>query len=366
MGQRRIFRWRPRWFRRLELRIKTSLAKSSLKRIARNAHLRDRILQQPWARDALQAAIQTSNAEAIAASESAHAEQLARLRDEAAAATEAAYTTRSSREFATCRQPWHWEQHRWQQRPQKRFLFIVGCGHSGTTILHRLLGEHPSIHPIVQESNLFINFTDDQILEQLRQWEQDAEAAGKQVVLEKTPFHLYYFNRINEFVENGTFVSMIRDGRDVVASYMASGRSLEWGVDYWTQCMRYEDELHRTLRQHHQVRLEDLVRDPQTTLKALLHDLELDSSDPVIATMLNYHTTPKAYYHEQIEQPPDALEGENMAKHRTYQVNQPLFSSTGRWRDEIPSEQWQPLTANLQPWLARHRYHDQTETGVRS
>jgi hypothetical protein len=48
-----------------------------------------------------------------------------------------------------------------------------------------------------------------------------------------------------------------------------------------------------------------------------------------------------------------------MAKHRTFQVNQPLFPSTIRWKREIPQSQWQSLTQSLQPWLKDHGYADE-------
>jgi hypothetical protein len=345
----RPFRWRPKWLQHIEFRVKASLAKQSLKRIARSAALREEILRQPWAQDAI--------LEAMRSAEDRVRGQTTAEYDARIAETLTGTNERIAREYATSQKPWHWEQRRWEQRPKKRFLFIVGCGHSGTTIVHRLLSEHPQVHGIVKESNLFLDFTDDKILEQLRTWERDADEAGKDVVLEKTPFHLYYFNRINEFAENCSFLSVIRDGRDVVASYIASGHPQQWAVNYWTQCMRYEDEIAATLKQHQRVRLEDLVADPKATLSRVLQHLNLDATPDVVSGLLDYHKRPKAYYHEMIEKPPNALEGENMAKHRTYQVNQPLFTSTSRWQQEIPQRDWPALNESLMPWLHTLGYH---------
>jgi hypothetical protein len=115
----------------------------------------------------------------------------------------------------------------------------------------------------------------------------------------------------------------------------------------------------RTLVQHQRVRLEDLVAAPQQVLHNLLRALGLTSSPEIIDHMLRYHESPKPYYHSTIERPDNALEGENMAKHRTFQVNQPLFSSTSRWKKEIPQSQWPGLTESLQPWLKSHGYAEE-------
>ena len=38
-------------------------------------------------------------------------------------------------------------------------VFIVGCGHSGTTLLLRVIGSHPNFHAILDESYLFCQQT---------------------------------------------------------------------------------------------------------------------------------------------------------------------------------------------------------------
>ena len=34
-------------------------------------------------------------------------------------------------------------------------IFIVGCGHSGTTILNKIIGTHKNIYSISQETGFF-------------------------------------------------------------------------------------------------------------------------------------------------------------------------------------------------------------------
>lgn len=355
------YRWRPRWWVAIERALQAAIRRP-LDRlqcwivglIASQKRLREQLVQQSWFGNAIEAAREEERRLAGATLERTLETDRAAHRAE----WDAACSERIAREFMTSQKPWHWEHLRRDRRPRTRFVFIVGCGHSGTTILHRILSEHPAVHGITKESNLFLNFTDDAILEQLRVWEQEAEAAGREVVLEKTPFHLYCFNRINEFVRHASFVSIVRDGRDVVASYVASGHSMQWGIDYWTTCMQYEEELTRKVRSHHRLTLERLVEDPHRTVSGLLAALGLEAGDELVNRMLRYHEQPKKYYHDTIAMPPNALEGEHMAMLRTYQVNQPLFRDTRRWLRDIPSSKQQELTASLRPWLLAYGYLD--------
>jgi hypothetical protein len=222
--------------------------------------------------------------------------------------------------------------------------------------VHRILTEHPAVHSITDESYLFIKNTDDRILDELNRWNEEAKRNGKEVILEKTPYHLYYFNRINEFLPDCFLISMIRDGRDVVASYMASGHTLEWGIEYWSNCMEYIDELKNKIANHHVLKLEDLTKNPEKELSILLDKIGLDSAENIIGRMLRYHEKRKTYYHPKIEMPPNALEGENKAMLRNFQVNQPLFKNTSRWQKEIPPERHDELNEKLGYWLNRYGY----------
>lgn len=40
------------------------------------------------------------------------------------------------------------------------FILIMGCGHSGTTILNKILSSHISVYGLNYETNMFLNDID--------------------------------------------------------------------------------------------------------------------------------------------------------------------------------------------------------------
>ncbi|NBC11389.1 MAG: hypothetical protein GVY24_06590, partial [Planctomycetes bacterium] len=67
-------------------------------------------------------------------------------------------------------------------------IFIVGCGHSGTTLLLRLIGAHPQIMPLLEETWALVNGE----YQRLHGWDLSCFKAGKQRWVEKTPSHIHH------------------------------------------------------------------------------------------------------------------------------------------------------------------------------
>jgi hypothetical protein len=147
-----------------------------------------------------------------------------------------------------------------------RVVFLVGAPRSGTTWLQSLLGAHPAdVTP--QETDLFAAFVgplqeawDTQAarspaeqrarrLKGLPAILDDDQYAGllgelvtrvlgaihaldpaASVIVEKSPAHSRYVELIARYLPDATFVHLVRDGRDVVASLQSASRG--WGA-YW-------------------------------------------------------------------------------------------------------------------------------------
>jgi hypothetical protein len=243
-----------------------------------------------------------------------------------------------------------------ENRPQSKFLFIVGCGHSGTTILLRILSEHPAIHGIPKESSLFYKESDSLILQGLLEWDAKARLHGKSVILEKTPDHLFSINKINEFVPRSHIVCVVRDGRDVVASLLARGWEYERAMVYWLSHMQYLEEAKAKCANLTIIKLEDLVARPSILIAEILGVFGLENSPGIVDYLLRYHERPVTHYYDKVELPENGLEGENQGKLRNYQIHQPLFKETSRWRRDLSPEMQGELTEKLGYWLNEYGY----------
>lgn len=143
-------------------------------------------------------------------------------------------------------------------------VLIVGCQRSGTTWLQRLLSSHSKIstgqesylfkhyiHAIVsrwkkemqtvsekgRREGLSAYFTNEEFQKILKEYlillmkPMLEEIQEGRIFLEKTPEHSFYMNEIHELLPEAKFIHIIRDGRDVVASLLATSKT--WAKDSW-------------------------------------------------------------------------------------------------------------------------------------
>jgi hypothetical protein len=114
----------------------------------------------------------------------------------------------------------------------------------------------------------------------------------KPVWADKTPENVMRFDFVRRHFPRARLVHVIRDGRDVACSL----RSQPWmkkprgGVDMLAYCFDYWAErvaAGRKFRddpQYMEIRYEDLVREPETTMRELISFLRVDWSDNVLRT----------------------------------------------------------------------------------
>ena len=114
-------------------------------------------------------------------------------------------------------------------------VFVVGCGHSGTTLMAAKLGRHNSILSIGKESNLFLPYKNSLYMSSriLAEWQDFALSEQKHCVLEKTPKHLYCVDRISKVVPDHKMVVMIRNPLDAIASLYKRFKDLDLCIDRW-------------------------------------------------------------------------------------------------------------------------------------
>jgi hypothetical protein len=145
-----------------------------------------------------------------------------------------------------------------------------------------------------------------------------------------TPEHLLYMQEIKRQIPDALFIHIIRDGRDVAASYAKQGWShpLPWdrqedlGVAglYWEWIVRKGRALGRRLGADYQeVRFEELVTDPQQTLSFLGEFIQHD---------LDYNRIQRAGIGS-VSQPNSSFADESEGS----------FNPVGRWRAKMSPEQ---------------------------
>lgn len=239
-------------------------------------------------------------------------------------------------------------------------VIIGGCGRSGTTLLRVILDSHPSFC-CGTESNLFLpRSIRPRVLAEafdlpaakigdLLDWSRSqtlfiekffglyAQKCRKPRWAEKTPDNIRHMPWIFDHFPSARFVHVIRDGRDVVCSLrthpryeIVDGRRVERNtlnpldacIDRWLETvpmgLKWRDDI-RVL----ELRYEDLVEDPEPTLKGLFEFLE----EPWDPRVLEFHR--------------EQTGSRDAARNPQHpEIVQPLnASSIGRWKRDLTREE---------------------------
>ena len=202
-------------------------------------------------------------------------------------------------------------------------IYIVSCGHSGSSLLLNILGSHSRIYAVPGEVFLAGNRL---VWALLRRFNMATLANGKKRWVEKTPKHIRCIEFLKEVTPHAKFIIIIRDGRDVALSIKKRFGSIDIGARRWVNDnllgeAYWEDESVKVIR------YEDLVEDPRLILEELLVFL----NEPFEPECLDFHDKPKSYYSDKVECPPDATQ-KNHKQYRNWQINQPLFDGRGKWK----------------------------------
>ncbi|KAL4435925.1 hypothetical protein ABPG77_000687 [Micractinium sp. CCAP 211/92] len=113
-----------------------------------------------------------------------------------------------------------------------RHIYVVGCGHSGTSLLKRTIGNLPGLDCRPKETWLYehLGGKPDTLKQRLLLWDKQAAERNFTGWVEKTPRHINYLDRIFRLDTKARVVLVVRDGRDVAASLKQRGSP-------WADCM---------------------------------------------------------------------------------------------------------------------------------
>lgn len=236
---------------------------------------------------------------------------------------------------------------------------ISGCGHGGTTLLATILGAHPSTFLFDRETKWFLGLGPLAILR-----ENKARAAmaatnfpdETRVIIEKTPRHVFRIPYIRKIFPGTRFVVMVRDPRDLVASI--SKRISDWQgamvrvrLDFLA-INRVKNDSDVLV-----IRYEDLVRNFEATMARISGHLGIEF-DQRMANHTEF--APTWFNAEKVEETDGAGKKAHVSR-RAWQVQQPLFDGSGRYRKDLSADQirevedaFAPLVADFYPEVVRH------------
>lgn len=212
-------------------------------------------------------------------------------------------------------------------------IFVVGCGHSGTSVLLKILNMHPHIHAIPFESRVFLKS-----VWKIRMarffWYKNTIAAGKLRWAEKTPAHVHAISRILEIYPGARILLIIRDGRDVALSLRKRTGNFAAGVARWVRDNRAA-EAYWNRPQVFRLTYEELV----TNFDNVMHKVCEFLDEPYDASMRNFHEQRLDLFRSPASAPPPSAAGVHHARHRNWQINQQLFDGSGKWREGMSAEE---------------------------
>lgn len=212
-------------------------------------------------------------------------------------------------------------------------IFLLGCGHSGTSILQRLLGEHSKIYGVPYESRIF-EYQNFKKWLTLKIWNRETVAQAKHRWVEKTPMHVRLIDRIFDSYPDARIVFVVRDGRDATVSMRKRYGDFETGLRRWVEDNRLGMKWQHDARVM-TLRYEDLVRNYDEIMPRVCAFIDEEFEDGMIA----FHENPAYYHTGDVKENPNSETGKNHKYFRNWQVNQKLFDGSGKWVREMTDEE---------------------------
>lgn len=219
-------------------------------------------------------------------------------------------------------------------------IYICGCGHSGTTLMFRILSEHSAIYGAPNEMFRYDpSHSDEEIRSLENKLHKACEDAGGKRWLLKEPLNLLSLKRIFRMNPDARVIIMLRDGRDVALSFEERGH-----IKSFKDCVvRWKTRAEQTLpwQNHPQVKivkLEDLVSDSGGMIREILLFLKMDYE-----YLLDYWKIKKSIFtgqeicEDSVKRPRDGRGKANHRQLRNWECNQPIMNRT-RWRHGMSKE----------------------------
>lgn len=229
------------------------------------------------------------------------------------------------------------------ERPS--WIFVCGCGHTGTTLLSQILTESQEIYCNFTENGQFLLYNHFQTKKLIIDFEKLCIEANKKIILEKTPRHVWHIDFIRNSILKSKFILTAREPIPTIKSLFERTGNLDQSI------RRYQDDTVQILRQKNKkdvmlVKYEDLVKQPESILQNICQFLEIDFN----LDFLDYYKSKKLWFS-------DGLNNEHI-ENRNNQVNKPLYKNEEEWIDSQFAEK-----KDLAIWMSEIGNDLRTELG---
>jgi hypothetical protein len=222
-----------------------------------------------------------------------------------------------------------------------KLISISGCGHSGTTLTATVLGAHKNLLLIPVETRMFIDEPYN-----INSFILNNYSDKKSMIVEKTPNHIYVIDKIKQEYPDAKFIFNIRDPRDIAASLYNRFDDWQKTLDRLKKDFDYIEKFYLL---GHLVKYEEIVNNFETTFTNICKYINIDFNEE----MLSYYKYAPNWY--EVENPKDTdgkdkVYKNNISNHeirRSWQVKQPLFDGTGRWKKELSNSQVDDVIKNV-------------------
>lgn len=229
-----------------------------------------------------------------------------------------------------------------------RILFIVGCGHSGTSLMLSIFANAAGVFAFRDETMALAKSSMKEFKDQI-----NAFSIKDDLVVEKTPRHVHQLEKICSDTDSHALV-MVRNPVDVIASFKKRGMTIRSAIDRYTAdnnaWLEYENSKRLII-----IKYEDLVLNTSVVLSKLSNLFEVDLNIANKARLFDktlYFSSVGAVKSEKT----DGLGEANHLALRNYQIRQPIVNMNGQWKDRISRDELAMIISNLQPLIQKLGY----------
>ena len=246
-------------------------------------------------------------------------------------------------------------------RPEIRGgIHVCGCGHSGTSILTRLIGAHSEIYALPGETGIAKKERYSIYRSNVELFEQEAVHHNASCWVEKTPKHVRNLRFILDCAPDTKIILIIRNPKDTIASLNRRYGSLSKSIRRW----KFDNKRVMYWSTHPQciaIQYENLITRTESTLAQVMQFL----GKTFESEQLHFHSQQVTWYKSTQNSPldgdgtrledqgslvntdlqlngvlamPEAIDESQYGSevhhntYRNYQINQPLFNNIGNHR----------------------------------